>query len=1079
MVQSTVRWRSAGQCGVSHEPSGRHALVAAALTPDFQRPISNYAPNAGCGSQNLSCSATWRAALLGTVAAAAAMVGYARSARANCAGPATTLTCNGVIAGTAAPGVVNSGIVVPGGYNILNVNSITANITPAAGTNGILFLSAGSIAITSNTGTHDIITAGGASLYGNGIRAYSTGSGVTVDHTGDIIATAGTSTQGVRVGNNNASALDVTTNGNVSARYSGILVRSYGALGSADITIDSTGNVSSTLFAGIGAINYAGTGAVSITSTGDVSGPRGAIIATSAGGNATVDSTGTLTAASGRGISATSGGAGDVSVTSNGAITSLTDGIYATSSSGAVSVDSSGDILSSTYTAIVARNSGSTSVTVANAGNLQASFRGISVTSSAGSVTVNSTGNISAANGQGILALNYGSNAVSVVSTGDILSTRQAIFASSTAGNVSVGAAGTMTSTNSNAIVAFNSGAGTVSVVTNGSISAHFDGIYARSTTGAITIDATGDITSAANDAVRSRYGSSSSVTLRGGTVIGADDGVEFVGGGANTLRNYASLSGGSLAVQGGTGNETVRNYGVVTGNVDLGAGSNAFLNSAGGTFRSGGTVNLGAGNTLTNSGTLTPGGTGTVQTTALTGNLVQTGSGRFVVDIDQGGAGADRVTVSGTANFAGTVAPNVINQTTKTGAVQIATASNVTNAATAVDTLTVDYYLSVLAGSTELWLNWQPAVLANLLTVPLTPNQQATADYIDALTLSGPSPSLQDVILALKGLPNEAAILAALDRLHPEHYLAQVEDTLRSNLFFLNNVMSCPTAGGANAFVAEDQCVWAKLGGRTVGWDRTRMNIGGDSEAWNVSGGVQVALQDNWRLGAALSYENSNIETNNAASSEGDRVEGALILKNRWGNTSLAAAAFGGSAWFKTERAIGLAGIEAAHGEQEIDFGGVHSRLSYLFDQGGWYLKPMIDLNATYLDFGGFQEHGAGAVNLNVRGEQEWVLSVRPALEIGAEMRINAAILARPFMRVGGTFFDNNDFGLTSSFLGAPAGVGPFTINSKFDEAFLDVSVGVDVLSADGLEVKLNYDGHFSNNSEQHDGGIKVGVKF
>ena len=46
--------------------------------------------------------------------------------------------------------------------------------------------------------------------------------------------------------------------------------------------------------------------------------------------------------------------------------------------------------------------------------------------------------------------------------------------------------------------------------------------------------------------------------------------------------------------------------------------------------FNTGATVNLGAGNTLTNAGTLSPGGAGVIQTTALTGNLVQTATGDF-----------------------------------------------------------------------------------------------------------------------------------------------------------------------------------------------------------------------------------------------------------------------------------------------------------------------------------------------------------------------------------------------------------------------------------------------------------------
>ena len=108
---------------------------------------------------------------------------------------------------------------------------------------------------------------------------------------------------------------------------------------------------------------------------------------------------------------------------------------------------------------------------------------------------------------------------------------------------------------------------------------------------------------------------------------------MQFFGGTANTLNNYGrvqNLDGiGGTAILAGTGNETVNNFGVVTGIVNLGAGTNAFNNMAGGLFNSGATVDVGAGNTLTNHGTLSPGGAFSPAgfVTSLTGNFAQPGS--------------------------------------------------------------------------------------------------------------------------------------------------------------------------------------------------------------------------------------------------------------------------------------------------------------------------------------------------------------------------------------------------------------------------------------------------------------------
>jgi len=156
-------------------------------------------------------------------------------------------------------------------------------------------------------------------------------------------------------------------------------------------------------------------------------------------------------------------------------------------------------------------------------------------------------------------------------------------------------------------------------------------------------------------------------VTINSGTVsggTGSGTGVSLIGGTDNTLVNRGTVTALSgLAIAASTGNDAVSNFGTVIGNVDLGTGTNVFNNTAGGLFNSGATVSLGAGNALTNAGTLSPGGAGTVLTTALTGNLVQTATGRLTIDLNMAGGGsADRVNVSGTANLAGTVQLRLLN---------------------------------------------------------------------------------------------------------------------------------------------------------------------------------------------------------------------------------------------------------------------------------------------------------------------------------------------------------------------------------------------------------------------------------
>ena len=88
----------------------------------------------------------------------------------------------------------------------------------------------------------------------------------------------------------------------------------------------------------------------------------------------------------------------------------------------------------------------------------------------------------------------------------------------------------------------------------------------------------------------------------------------------------------------------------------------------------------------------------------------------------------------------------------------------------------------------------------------------------------------------------------------------------------------------------------------------------------------------------------------------------------------TLATAAFGGYGTFDTHRAIGLVGIGTADGNDDIRYGGGHSRLSFVHQDEEAYVKLMWDLDATYLEYGGFNETNGGVAGLHVAGTSDWL---------------------------------------------------------------------------------------------------------
>jgi uncharacterized protein with beta-barrel porin domain len=391
-----------------------------------------------------------------------------------------------------------------------------------------------------------------------------------------------------------------------------------------------------------------------------------------------------------RGIYAHSSGGGAVTVTSTGNIS--TQGNYGAgidayaSGGGAVTVTSTGNIptAGSGSRGIFAASNGSGAVTVTSTGNIStSSYQGTGIyASGAGGVTVTSTGNIATGgrNAYGIIAKSSGSGAVLVTSTGNIStvgSEASGIQTYSSTGTSTVTSTGNITTTGRDAygILATNNGAGAITVTSSGNITTAGNGATGIEAVsfrgGAVTVTSTGNISAAGNNAsgiYAGSFGGPITVTINSGTVSGGSGsgaGVFLGGGGTKKLTNLGTVTALSgLAIYGATGNNTVNNFGTVTGNVILGNGPNAFTNLAGGLFNAGATVDLGATNTLTNAGTLSPGGAGAIQITALTDNLVQTATGILFSDINIAGNASDRVNVSGTASLAGAVRVQVQNAT-------------------------------------------------------------------------------------------------------------------------------------------------------------------------------------------------------------------------------------------------------------------------------------------------------------------------------------------------------------------------------------------------------------------------------
>jgi hypothetical protein len=914
-----------------------------------------------------------------------------------------------------------------------------------------------------------------------GITAYShilpnnqgTAGDVTVTQTGNI-TTLGEDAYGIqayaRTFDGSAGNVTVTQKGNVTTQADGAYgIQAYSSLehGTAgNVTVTQTGNITTwgDDAYGIKALSESRDGAaakVIVTQIGDITTTGANSFAINAasinglvGSGVTVTQTGNITTQGGNsyGIQASStvadfsqatSGPGHVTVTQTGNITAQGgDGIYAWSEVGAGTAGN-----------VTVTQTGNITTPLSNASGIQAFSK---AEDQAGLVTLTQTGNITALQGGGIWAsssatgANGTANDVTVRQTGNIVSLIDGIYAESFGG--SNGTAGHVTVTQSGTITAGGHGI--------------FASIYGQTGTGSIVVNL-------------------SDSTIQGGGSTNAGVHLEGLTSTSGTLNSYgvttiSALSG--TAVSTTDGNDTINNFGVLTtvGTVDLGAGTNFINNMAGATYNSGTAINLGAGNLFTNAGTLSPGGSDVIATTSITGNFVQTSSGRLLTDINLATGTGDLTTVSGTASLAGNVRVRTTDFALGQQQVTIFSAAGGTanNGLGLISSPAL--HASLLFPNAD-----DVALAAHIDFVPsgmgLNHNQTDLAKYLNRAAEAG-SPGLTPLLLALVNGPSDMTEYRfALNQLLPAPFLNSETTSMLSSAEFSNDLFSCNVAGAGNAFIRQDECVWVRPKSRRFDFEGTSKNIAFDDRAAGLSAGAQFRFAPQWFATVALGYEHGNTETSAGAKSDSDHYQAGLGLKYQAGSWLFAGAVSGGVAQYEIMRTIAFPEFASvvAQSDPDVRFVTGQVRAAYLSDFGSWYAKPLVDMRVTYLDRDAVTETGGGPANLWVSGSSDTSYSISPAVEFGTEYAVGAGTAMKPFVKTGITYVGDTHSSLTAGFVGAAPGVTGFEIDFNMDDLYADLEAGVQIFRHDGSSLSFGYKELISDDARQNSVFAKGTMKF
>ena len=355
-------------------------------------------------------------------------------------------------------------------------------------------------------------------------------------------------------------------------------------------------------------------------------------------------------------------------------------------------------------------------------------------------------------------------------------------------------------------------------------------------TAGMVTVNAQANIVTTGLDSIavfaqssdRTGTGSAIGITLGNGTTgtaqmisggSGAGNGVRMMGGAANTLTTFATLTTTSAidgtTIVGGLGGDNVVNYGHLIGSVDLGGGANSLDNKpyraaanptpTSGVFESGVTLDLGAGNTFTNEGLFSPGSFLRELTTVETGNFVQTSTGScgtfgapttmcgyYGVDINFDNQATDHLTATGTANVAGAVVVNINNPgEALPGAhdsVIVHAAGGVTNSGLILQAqpTAVATYSLLFPNPTDVDLHYA----IDFSPAGLTQNQHHVGTAINQIQLLRAYPSFIPIAAALFYQPTVQQLRRTYDSLSGEGVAATQQTSFNANDLFQTSIM-------------------------------------------------------------------------------------------------------------------------------------------------------------------------------------------------------------------------------------------------------------------------------------------------